>query len=102
MLLADAAHACTPNLSQGAGQAIKDADTLASCIATDNDTISALEKDRAVPMKPARTLVNMAWKLTVAAYARNPLLVALRNRIMSSIPERIVDKKIDFIFDVRF
>ena len=30
MLLADAAHACTPNLSQGADQAIKDAYTLAS------------------------------------------------------------------------
>src|SRR5437588_2256134 len=43
-LLGDAAHPMTPNLGQGACQAIEDAVVLAACLATANDIKDALQE----------------------------------------------------------
>lgn len=101
VLLGDAAHATTPNLGQGAGQAIEDAYALARCLATEKDIASATEKYCALRMKRVHTLVNIAWNLARATNLRNPLLIALRNGVMRNMPKRMADKQMDFIFGVQ-
>ncbi|WP_066363248.1 FAD-dependent monooxygenase [Herbidospora mongoliensis] len=73
-LLGDAAHAMTPNLGQGACQAIEDAITLA--YTTDLSAYSAARLPRTTPIvKRSRTISRMtAW--------RNPLAVAARDTMI--------------------
>lgn len=101
VLLGDAAHATTPNLGQGAGQAIEDAYVLARCLSKEQDIKLALEKYCNLRMKRVHGLVNMAWNLARATNLSNPLLVALRNGLMKCTPRAITEKQMDFIFGVQ-
>ncbi|KQX82403.1 FAD-dependent monooxygenase [Streptomyces sp. Root1310] len=79
-LLGDAAHAMTPNLGQGASQALEDAAVLASCLATGPTTAAALRRYDAVRRRRSRSVARaargagrMGHRLT------HPLAVALRD-----------------------
>ncbi|WP_062435400.1 FAD-dependent monooxygenase [Herbidospora daliensis] len=73
-LVGDAAHAMTPNLGQGACQAIEDAVTLA--YTDDLESYSAVRMARTAPIvKRSRTIARMtAWRNPVAAAARNTMI----------------------------
>jgi 2-polyprenyl-6-methoxyphenol hydroxylase-like FAD-dependent oxidoreductase len=80
-LLGDAAHPTTPNLGQGACQAIEDAVVLASCLRATNDVPAALclyENQRR-----ARTadVTNQSWLIGKICQWENPLACWLRNRL---------------------
>ncbi|MFC0808898.1 FAD-dependent monooxygenase [Ensifer sp. P24N7] len=101
VLLGDAAHAVTPDLGQGAGLAIEDAAVLAALL-------GRLPIDRALCEYDARR-VDRARRIATGSrlYARvaqwrNPLVVPLRNFVMSSIPHRLMDRQLDAVLDVGF
>lgn len=101
VLLGDAAHATTPNLGQGAGQAIEDAYVLAKCLSLEKNIASAFEKYRHLRMKRVHTLVNLSWKIAKATNWKNPLMVALRNGIMKNIPAGAAARQLEFIYGVQ-
>jgi 2-polyprenyl-6-methoxyphenol hydroxylase-like FAD-dependent oxidoreductase len=80
-LLGDAIHPMTPDLGQGAGQAIVDATTLAACLAASRDSREALReyqqrrwRNAAINMVMARTLGTVGlWDGRIACAARNSL-----------------------------
>ncbi|MEK7814477.1 MAG: FAD-dependent monooxygenase, partial [Chloroflexota bacterium] len=85
-LLGDAAHPMTPNLGQGACQAIEDAVVLARCLAGETGVVSALrqyEKDRW-----ARTayISRMSWWNGQMERWENPLACGLRNAVVRLLP----------------
>lgn len=89
-LLGDAAHPMTPNLGQGAGQSIEDAACLGRLLKESSETrhemaevLSAYEDERV-----ARTtrFVEQSLRVGRLAHMRSPLLRALRNLAMRSIP----------------
>lgn len=101
VLLGDAAHAVTPDLGQGAGLAIEDAAVLSALLAR-------LPMERALQEYDARR-VGRACRIALESrlYARvaqwrNPLVVPLRNFLVSSIPERLLDRQLDAVLDVSF
>jgi 2-polyprenyl-6-methoxyphenol hydroxylase-like FAD-dependent oxidoreductase len=102
-LLGDAAHATTPNMGQGACQAIEDALVLAQCLAERGSDIpaawKAYEKRRV-----ARTteVVNRSWQIGKIAQLENRWLLLLRNAAMRMIPPSVNDKQLAFLYQVDF
>lgn len=86
-VLGDAAHAMTPNLGQGASQALEDAAVLASCLATEPAVASALLRYDAVRRprsqsvaRAARQAGRMGHRLT------HPAAIALRDTALRLAP----------------
>jgi 2-polyprenyl-6-methoxyphenol hydroxylase-like FAD-dependent oxidoreductase len=80
-LLGDAAHPMTPNLGQGACQAIEDAVVLARCLKEAPDPVSALREYERRRIERTAYVVKRAWQIGAVGRWRNPLACWLRDRI---------------------
>ena len=96
-LLGDAAHPMTPNLGQGACQAIEDAASLAECVREEEDIEAALrlyeERRRGRTALISRRSRLMSW----AAQLENPLLCRLRNAAVGRMPLRLQLRQLETI-----
>ncbi|MFD6158362.1 FAD-dependent monooxygenase [Nocardia sp. NPDC060256] len=81
-LVGDAAHAMTPNLGQGACQALEDAVVLAR-VATDDADLNRYDQER----RPrTQMLVTRSRRIGTIAQLSSPPIVALRNAALRLIP----------------
>ncbi|MBV6643872.1 MAG: FAD-dependent monooxygenase [Cyclobacteriaceae bacterium] len=96
-LIGDAAHATTPNLGQGACQAIEDAYVLTECLHQHEADEAFCEYQR-LRMPKAHQVVNTSWRLGKMAHWRNPLATGLRNALMRSMPPILNRMQSDRIF----
>ena len=80
-LLGDAAHPTTPNLGQGACQAMEDAVVLASCLRTASDVPAALRSYEAMRMARTANITNQSWRIGKICQWENPLACWLRNKL---------------------
>jgi 2-polyprenyl-6-methoxyphenol hydroxylase-like FAD-dependent oxidoreductase len=85
-LLGDAAHAMTPNLGQGACQAIEDALVLAQELERSDTIASGLRAYEAARMARANAVVVTARRLGAIGQWQNPFACALRDRLFSWLP----------------
>jgi 2-polyprenyl-6-methoxyphenol hydroxylase-like FAD-dependent oxidoreductase len=86
VLLGDAAHAVTPDLGQGAGQALEDAATLGGLAAGKLDVQSLVDAyDRARRARTQR-LVRMSARYGRIGQWQHPLAVAVRNGLARLTP----------------
>ncbi len=85
-LIGDAAHAMTPNLGQGANQALEDAVVLAS-VAGRPDGLAAYDQQR----RPRSQQVAKASRAIgrLGQQLQNPIAVAVRNTAMRLTPPRL-------------
>jgi 2-polyprenyl-6-methoxyphenol hydroxylase-like FAD-dependent oxidoreductase len=60
-LIGDAAHATTPNLGQGACQAIEDAFIIADQLSSDKDIMTSLKNFQSKRIKKATFITNTSW-----------------------------------------
>jgi len=90
VLLGDAAHAMTPNLGQGGGQALEDAIVLAAAIGHAGNVATALSQydheRRARTQAMSRTAT---WQLRFGQQLRSPIAVAVRNTAVALTPNRV-------------
>jgi 2-polyprenyl-6-methoxyphenol hydroxylase-like FAD-dependent oxidoreductase len=90
VLLGDAAHAMTPNLGQGGGQALEDAIVLAAAVRRTRDVATALahydheRRTRTQAMSLAATR-----QLRFGQQLHDPIAVAVRNTAVALTPDRI-------------
>jgi 2-polyprenyl-6-methoxyphenol hydroxylase-like FAD-dependent oxidoreductase len=86
-LLGDAAHPMLPNLGQGGAQAMEDAVVLARCLKQPNvpEALRAYQEERRD--RTAR-IVRMSRSLGRTMQLENPLLILLRDQIMSRMSDR--------------
>ncbi len=73
VLLGDAAHATTPNLGQGACQAIESAYALGQCLRGESDLSRAFAAYEMRRMKKAHMVTKLSWKLGQMAQVKSPL-----------------------------
>jgi 2-polyprenyl-6-methoxyphenol hydroxylase-like FAD-dependent oxidoreductase len=88
-LLGDAAHPMTPNLGQGASQALEDAAVLGKTAREHGEPEPLLREYERRRIKRANTIVRRSWQTGRVAQARNPLVCAVRNAALRVTPARI-------------
>ena len=90
VLLGDAAHAMTPNLGQGGGQALEDAIVLAAAVSRTRDLSAALahydHQRRPRTQAMSRTATR---QLRFGQQLHAPIAVALRNTAVALTPNRL-------------
>lgn len=97
-LIGDAAHATTPNLGQGACQAIEDAYVLGKLLDTGIAIENTFKEYESLRRKKAHLVVNTSWTVGKLAHIENSLGIWLRNTIMKNLPKFANKKKMDMIF----
>ncbi|CAN5327126.1 FAD-dependent monooxygenase [soil metagenome] len=102
VLIGDAAHATTPNMGQGACQAIEDAVILANCLKKNSIVKEAFSDFQKRRLKRTHEIVNQSWRLGKIAQLENPLASSLRNLVFRSIPQGIYRKQVESIYNVSF
>lgn len=93
-LLGDAAHPMTPDLGQGACQAIEDAVVLAACLRPDGDPAAGLRRYETLRQPRTAAIVRQAARLGQVAQWENPLLCALRDFLNRRVPQKMLEKQV--------
>jgi len=88
VLLGDAAHAATPNMGQGASQAIEDAVCLAKEALANYDRLS-------VPH--TKKVILKSRKIGKAAQSESRVFILLRNALVKRMPEKLLNQQTDFL-----
>ena len=97
-LLGDAAHPMTPDLGQGACQAIEDAVELARCLGHRETGATA-----ALGLYEARRIRRTAWIVRGSrrtgriAQLKNPLVCRLRDAALRALPLRLQMKQLEAV-----
>jgi 2-polyprenyl-6-methoxyphenol hydroxylase-like FAD-dependent oxidoreductase len=87
-LLGDAAHAMTPNLGQGACQAIEDGVVLADCLAREPDTVEALRSYERARAPHTAMVIERSRRLGRVGQLQNPVATWLRDTLVGALPAR--------------
>lgn len=101
-LLGDAAHATTPNLGQGACQAVEDAFALGQILSSGKSVENAFADYEKVRIKKARYIVNTSYTLGRVAHIENSFFIWLRNRLMGVLSKAASAKQLNRVFDVDY
>ena len=94
VLLGDAAHAMTPNLGQGACQALEDAATLGALLRPGTDPGLALARYDALRRPRAEQLLTRSRQVGRVAQVSGRAACAARDRLVSSTPSRVGDRQL--------
>ncbi|MDN4526341.1 FAD-dependent monooxygenase [Fictibacillus fluitans] len=100
LLLGDAAHASTPNLGQGAGQAIEDAITLANCLKKNTDVKDAFKSFETKRIERTAKIIKMSRRIGQVAQLENKMIIKMRNFLLKQESEATQLKRVAFLYDV--
>ena len=92
-LLGDAAHPTTPNLGQGACQALEDAVVLAHCLGETRPIEAALLNYERLRLRRTTEVVRNSWQTGKVLQLDSPLLERLRNWFMSTSVSRRLEQR---------
>jgi len=101
-LLGDAAHATTPNMGQGACQAIESAMALSICLKEEQNTETAFSRYQLIRKEKANQVTKTSWLLGQIAQSNNSLVCALRNIITKITPKYVTEKQSEKIFNLKY
>ncbi|NOU97789.1 NAD(P)-binding protein [Paenibacillus sp. LMG 31456] len=96
-LLGDAAHAMTPNLGQGACQAIEDGMALAESIQGESILSLALQRYEAKRNSQVRKVVSLSNRMGRVSQWSNPMLCGVRNWVFATLPGSMKLKQLERI-----
>jgi 2-polyprenyl-6-methoxyphenol hydroxylase-like FAD-dependent oxidoreductase len=88
-LVGDAAHPMTPNLGQGACQAVEDAVVLARCLQKGDATAVALRRYERSRHERVAMVVRRSRRVGRVGQLKNHLLCRSRDRVLAMIPPKV-------------
>ncbi|QDA59150.1 FAD-dependent monooxygenase [Hymenobacter jejuensis] len=100
LLLGDAAHATTPNLGQGAGQAVEDAAVLAACLSRQPKPEDAFREFERLRRPRTTRVVKLSWQMGRVAQLQNHVLTFLRDAVMRRVPASVQNSQMDFLYQL--
>jgi len=98
-LLGDAAHPMTPNMGQGACQAIEDAIVLAACLRNASDLEAALRAYEEERIKRTAAIVKRSWTIGRVAQWENLLACSIRNALLKRTPSGVLLKQLGWVVE---
>jgi len=101
-LIGDSAHATTPNLGQGACQAIETAFVIAECLATEKNMQLAFQQLEKIRKRNTKKIVKTSWSVGKMAQLENGFGMILRNKIMKLMPKKITEKQSTSIYKLNY
>ena len=96
-LIGDAIHPMTPDLAQGACQAILDATTLATCLAASPDTSAAIRDCQQRRWRNAAAVTLMARNMGAIGQWKRHTACTARNTLIRSIPLPLQLRQFDLV-----
>jgi 2-polyprenyl-6-methoxyphenol hydroxylase-like FAD-dependent oxidoreductase len=100
-LLGDAAHATTPNLGQGACQAIEDGYVLAEQLSAVANIAQALKNYQAKRTNKATFITNTSWRFSQITNTSG-IVKSFMKWLIRLTPESVSQKQLDKIYSVDF
>ncbi|WP_149913237.1 FAD-dependent monooxygenase [Sphingobacterium cavernae] len=102
LLLGDAGHATTPNLGQGACQALEDVAVLMDELKITDSVTQAFRKFENRRLKRTKYITDTSKRIGEISQWDNPLMVTFRNTIMKLLPARIAQSGLAQLLSVDF
>ena len=94
-LVGDAAHPMTPNMGQGACQALEDAVALGESLKSASDLTEAFDLYERRRLRRANRVVAMSRQASRVVQIDNPLLCRVRDGFASLLPPRVLLRMLD-------
>ena len=101
-LIGDAAHATTPNMGQGACQAVEDAYVLGELLKRGNDFSQAFQAYEKIRMKKAHAVVRNSWWVGKAAHFENSWSRKLRDTVIKATPDSLKNRQLEKFFNIDY
>lgn len=99
VLIGDAAHATTPNMGQGACQAIEDAWVLAESLRQQPDPVAAFQAFEQRRLPRTRWIVENSWRFGKVAQWENRLACAVRDWAVRMVPKRANERTLKRLYE---
>lgn len=99
-LIGDAAHATTPNLGQGACQAVEDAYVLGKLFGKGLPVEQVFQRYQSIRIKKAHQVVQTSWMIGKVSHWQNALGIGIRNFVMKSLPSSIRQAQLKPLFEL--
>lgn len=101
-LTGDAAHATTPNMGQGACQAVEDAYVLGELLKQGNDFSKAFQAYEKIRMKKAHSVVRNSWWVGKAAHFESSWNRKMRDFGIRALPIAVKNRQLDKVFNIDY
>jgi 2-polyprenyl-6-methoxyphenol hydroxylase-like FAD-dependent oxidoreductase len=102
VLIGDAAHATTPNMAQGACQAIEDAVILAKCTTDESNIELAFKNFEKQRLSRTKWVTENSRKIGKVAQFESPIMIHFRNSFIRIIPRFIQNRQLKKITNISF
>jgi 2-polyprenyl-6-methoxyphenol hydroxylase-like FAD-dependent oxidoreductase len=101
-LLGDAAHPMTPDLGQGACQAIEDSVILARCLCDSDDPVAALRQYQRQRWRKVSGIVKRSYFQAWIGHQDSPIACRVRDLLVRTSPSAFMERayKMNVVFDV--
>jgi 2-polyprenyl-6-methoxyphenol hydroxylase and related FAD-dependent oxidoreductases len=102
LLIGDAAHATTPNMGQGACQALEDVAVLNQEIKQNSSIETAFKNFEIRRLKRTKYITDTSWKIGRAAQYTHPLMIGVRNTLLRILPTQWTQATLKKLLEVDF
>ncbi|KAA5543557.1 FAD-dependent monooxygenase [Adhaeribacter rhizoryzae] len=102
LFIGDAGHATTPNMGQGACQAIEDGVILAEAWRKNGSFAAAAQYFEQHRRARTQWVIEQSYRLGKVAHLENRFLIKLRNKAFRIMPARINQSQLDKLFRIQF